>query len=201
MRIGIDARFLTHPQSGGFKTYTENLIAALAKLDRENEYFLYLDREPGTQDLIPAQSNFHTRVVSGGLPMLGFLWREQVQLPRQAARDRIDLFHAPCLTAPVFIKSPMVITVHDMIWAFPERFSQKGSFSPKRKFMEWYNYLVPVYATRRAAGMITVSQAAKDSILEYLKFSAEKIEVTWEAAQPFFVEIKDEDCFAMVRDR
>ena len=29
MRIGFDARFLTYPQPGGFKTYTQNLIAAL----------------------------------------------------------------------------------------------------------------------------------------------------------------------------
>ena len=42
MKIGIDARFLTHPQLGGFKTYTENLIAALAEIDTENEYILYL---------------------------------------------------------------------------------------------------------------------------------------------------------------
>ena len=28
MRIGIDARFLTHPQRGGFKTYTETVVAA-----------------------------------------------------------------------------------------------------------------------------------------------------------------------------
>jgi glycosyltransferase involved in cell wall biosynthesis len=46
MRIGFDARFLTHPQRGGFKTYTENLISALATVDKENEYILYVDRSP-----------------------------------------------------------------------------------------------------------------------------------------------------------
>ena len=35
MRIGIDARFLTHPQVGGFKTYSENLITALSEIDGE----------------------------------------------------------------------------------------------------------------------------------------------------------------------
>ena len=44
MHIGIDARFLTHPQIGGFKTYTENLVSALAEVDSDNQYFLYLDR-------------------------------------------------------------------------------------------------------------------------------------------------------------
>mgnify|MGYP003454629989 FL=1 len=32
MRIGFDARFLTHPQHGGFKSYVENLVAALARV-------------------------------------------------------------------------------------------------------------------------------------------------------------------------
>ena len=50
MRIGIDARFLTHPQVGGFKTYTTNLIRALLKEDRVNEYVLYLDREPAADE-------------------------------------------------------------------------------------------------------------------------------------------------------
>ena len=45
MKIGIDARFLTHPQVGGFKTYTENLIRALIEVDGENQYVLYVDRD------------------------------------------------------------------------------------------------------------------------------------------------------------
>ena len=44
MKICIDARFLTHPQVGGFKTYTENLIRALVEVDAENQYVLYVDR-------------------------------------------------------------------------------------------------------------------------------------------------------------
>ena len=44
MKIGIDARFLTHPQFGGFKTYTTNLVESLVQLDTADEYVLYLDR-------------------------------------------------------------------------------------------------------------------------------------------------------------
>ena len=47
MRIGVDARFLTHPQAGGFKTYTENLVEALRLVDSTNSYVLFLDRPPG----------------------------------------------------------------------------------------------------------------------------------------------------------
>ena len=81
MKVGIDARFLTHPQLGGFKSYTVNLVAALSKIDSENEYILYLDRHPNTGDFIPASPNFHSRVVSVP-PVVGLPWREQIKLPR-----------------------------------------------------------------------------------------------------------------------
>jgi len=201
MRIGIDARFLTHPQPGGFKTYTENLVAALANLDRDNEYILYLDRTPGTLDLIPTQPNFQPRVITGSVPIVGFPWREQIQLPLQASADHIDLFHAPCLTAPMYLRCPLVITVHDMIWAFPERFSQKGAFSIKRNIMQWYNYLVPAYVTRQASAIITVSHVARESIIERLGFSVDKIHVTWEAARPSFTQVSDVQCLDAVREK
>jgi glycosyltransferase involved in cell wall biosynthesis len=189
MKIGIDARCLTHPQPGGFKTYTENLVAGLASLDKENEYFLYVDREPSSHDLVPAQPNFKLRVVTGSLPMLGFPWREQIKLPQQASADRLDLFHSPCLTAPLFIRCPLVITVHDMIWAFPARVSktmQKTPLSAKRNLMALYNYLVPKYATQNASAIITVSHAARESIIEHLRYPSDKIHVTWEAAASAF---------------
>lgn len=201
MRIGIDARFLTHPQPGGFKTYTENLITALASLDQENEYVLYLDRIPSDQDMVPVQPNFDRRVVSGALPFIGVPWREQIGLARQAAKDRLDLFHAPCLTAPLYLNCPLVVTVHDMIWAFPQRFSQNGSRSFKRMLMEKYNYAIPNAAMKRASAVITVSRAARESIVEYSHLWADRIFVTYEAASPSFKQIKTEQVLETVRQK
>ncbi len=191
MRIGMDARFLTHPQSGGFKTYTENLISALAKVDLENEYVLYTDRAYG--DLISSldNSNFHGRVVSGETPFIGVPWREQVGLVRQAARDRVDIFHSPCLTAPLNLSCPLVITIHDMIWAFPEKFSRSESLSVKRRLMEWYNRMIPAYSSMRAEAIITVSYAARESIMGHLKLKNDRLFVTHEAPNPLFKRIND----------
>ena len=136
MKIGIDARFLTHPQPGGFKTYTESLISALARVDMDNEYFLYTDRPYGGLIDSLNNPNFHGRVVSGDLPVVGVPWREQVKLASYAKKDHVDLFHSPCLTAPLNLNCPLVVTVHDMIWAFPEKYSRSGSMSFKRRLME-----------------------------------------------------------------
>jgi glycosyltransferase involved in cell wall biosynthesis len=201
MRIGIDARFLAHPQRGGFKTYTENLIAALARVDQENEYILYLDRVPQSPATVPSCPNFSVRVVPGQLPLIGMLWREQVALARQIAQDQLDLFHSPNLTAPLKPACPLVVTIHDMIWRFPEKFSSGKVRSPKRKLMEWYYRWVTQFAAQHASAIITVSHAAKQSIVKHLKLDEQRIFVTHEAASAIFRPINEAKRIDAVRHK
>jgi glycosyltransferase involved in cell wall biosynthesis len=191
MKIGIDARFLTHPQAGGFKTYTENLITALAEVDTENEYILYLDRPPSAGTKLPDQSNFISRIVPGKLPLIGMPWREQVGLVRQATRDKLDLFHAPSLTAPLRLHCPIVVTIHDMIWFFPQAFNKGNPHSVQRKMMDLYYRHTPKYAVHRASMIITVSEAAKTSIMTHLDVADDQIWVTHEASSPIYRLVND----------
>lgn len=193
MKIGIDARFLTHTQKGGFKTYSENLLNALAEIDAENEYILYLDRSPSQTTMLPLRPNFTHRIISGALPMAGAFWREQIGLARQAARDRLDLLHAPSLTAPLYLSCPLALTIHDMIWFFPDQFSRRAPKSPKRRLMQWYYRVVPRLAAQRAAVIITVSHAARKSIVEHLHVASEQVIVTHEAASPIYAPLHDEE--------
>ena len=114
MKIAIDARFLTHPQLGGFKTYTTNLIGALSRVDSENHYVLYLDRPPKNCDL-PQSRNFSYRVVPFTVPGLGMPYREQFALRREVAKDEPDLIHFLSNTAPVRMNRRFVLTLHDTI--------------------------------------------------------------------------------------
>ncbi|MCU0492448.1 MAG: glycosyltransferase family 4 protein [Chloroflexaceae bacterium] len=185
MRIGIDARFLTHPQPGGFKTYSEHLLAALLALEPEHEYLLYVDRAvPAHLPQLPRHACW--RVVSGQQPLVGMPWREQIGLAWHIRRDRLDLFHAPCMTAPLGLACPLVVTIHDMIWRNPARFNQGAPVSGKRRLMELYHRYIPVLAARRAAHIITVSHAAKADIVAELGLPAERVTVTHEAAKPLF---------------
>jgi len=191
MRIGIDAKFLTHPQKGGFKTYTENLIMAMASVDKDNEYVLYLDRPPLQTIPVFNQSNFTYRVVENGQRFFGMPWREQFSLPNQIVRDNLDIFHAPCLTAPLTLRVPLVVTIHDMIWYYPTRYSRNEHRINKRKFMEWYYRFVPAIATRRAEAVITVSNASKQCITKYMRIPDNRIFVTLEASKSIYRPILD----------
>jgi glycosyltransferase involved in cell wall biosynthesis len=201
MKIGIDARFITHPQAGGFKTYTKGLVGALAEVDADNQYILYLDRAPAEAGVLPNRANFRFRVVPGSAPMVGMPWREQIGLARQATVDRLDIFHAPCLTGPLWLHCPSVVTIHDMIWYFSEQVSNGGPRSRKRKLMEFYYRNVPKFAARRAGAVITVSNAAKASIVQHLHIPVGQIYVTHEAASHLYRPIDDPTQLTAIRQQ
>jgi glycosyltransferase involved in cell wall biosynthesis len=198
MKIGIDARFLTHPQTGGFKSYSTHLINALTQIDTANEYVLYVDRAAPRGAAWASSPNNTVRVVPGDVPLMGMPWREQVHLARMAARDRLDLFHAPCLTAPLRLACPLVVTIHDMIWHTPPAAQALGL---KRMLMARYYQTVPRLAAQRAAAVITISQAAKQRIVAELGLKPEQVTVTYAAAGPDFGHIKDEQRLSQVRQR
>ena len=57
MRIGIDARFLTHPQHGGYKTYTECLVSALAAIDSDNDLINSMSNTAIPPSVMPFDTN------------------------------------------------------------------------------------------------------------------------------------------------
>jgi glycosyltransferase involved in cell wall biosynthesis len=191
VKIGIDARFLTHPQKGGFKTYTENLCMALSEVDSGDEYVLYLDRRPREHTRLPSGPNISHRIVRGTAPVIGQVWREQISLPSRVRKDRLDLFHSPCLTSPLLLACPRVVTIHDMIWRHPARTERLNRFSVLRTLMRWYNRSIPLLAARNAAVILTVSEASKDEIVRHMGIPPSRVIVTPEAAPRSFKRIND----------
>jgi glycosyltransferase involved in cell wall biosynthesis len=114
MRIGVNALYLIPGGVGGTETYLRALLAALAEIDRANEYFVFTNRETGA-DLVPAQANFHcepqgVRAVNRAARLL---W-EQTRLPPAARRLRLDVMFNPGFTAPLVCGLPQVTVFHDL---------------------------------------------------------------------------------------
>jgi len=191
MKIGLDARFLTHPQRGGFKTYTVNLVNAISQLDTENEYFIYLDRSHEV-DKLPMQKNFNYRVVSGTLPGIGMALREQVFLRQQVSKDDVDVFHSLCNTAPVEINAKKILTLHDTI-----QVTTKIRFTAPPGFKYWmimaYSNWAITRSLRNPGLIITVSAYEKSQILKLFDIPSERIVVTHLAANEMFKPGKTEE--------
>jgi glycosyltransferase involved in cell wall biosynthesis len=187
MRIGIDARFLTHPQVGGFKTYTENLVNALGQVDSANHYVIYVDR-PLPPEGLPQPENFTYVVVDGTLPIVGMPVREQIRLKQRMANDHLDLIHFLCNTAPVGVPGKFVVTLHDTIQvksAQPFKLVQ-GLAGYKHWAMTAYSKWAILKTVQAAQRIITVSNYEKTQIAEQLDIAPERVCVTHLAPNPVF---------------
>ncbi|MDO8682420.1 MAG: glycosyltransferase family 1 protein [Armatimonadota bacterium] len=178
MKVGLDARHLTHPQEGGFKTYTQSLIPALARVDKTNEYVLYTDR-PSNEDFHLGE-NFRIRMVQGALPV-----REQVAMPIALARDGVDVAHFLSNTAPILTRCPLVLTVHDVIPCLPEASLQQRSTRRARLLDKYWREVIPIAASR-ASRVVTVSESSSIDIQRVLGIPAEQIRVLHNGIDPSF---------------
>jgi len=156
MRIGINALYLIPGRVGGSEIYLRRLISALARVDRENEYVVFTNRENrGTFEL---GENFieHHCPVRGLIRPHRIAW-EQLVLPWRARRRRLDVLHSPGFVAPIFVHCPSVITVLDLIYLeFPETFPFLAR--------QWMRFLVR-HSARRARAVIALSRYSRDEIL------------------------------------
>jgi len=192
MRVGIDARFLTHPQEGGFKTYTQNLVRGLASLDQRNEYILYTDRRADVG--LDLQANFSVKPVGGPAPL-----REQVLLPLAMSRDRLDAAHFLCNTAPLLSPRPLVLTVHDVIPLMLRPKSRERIGVKSRALARYWRSIMP-RAARRADRIISVSESSKRDIIRLFGVSEERVVVAPPGVHPDFRPVHDPERMRRVRD-
>ena len=192
MRIGLDARHLTHPQQGGFKSYTQSLVAAIAKVDQRNEYFVYTDRL--SEEAMEFPENFRVRVVQGSLPV-----REQVAMPIALARDRVEVAHFLSNTAPLLLRCPYVLTVHDVIPCLPEAAPRVSGGRKARMLDRYWREVIPL-AAGRAARIVTVSEFSSTDIQRVLGTAEERIQVLHNGIDPAFRAMDPESYKAALRD-
>jgi glycosyltransferase involved in cell wall biosynthesis len=186
MRIAVDARKL---HDYGIGTYVRNLLKQLGRQDQANEYVLICRPEHAglAADL---GSNF-TEVLDGSKP---YSMAEQVSIPMDLRRHRIDLFHEPHYVLPPLVPCAAVVTIHDCIHLrFPQYLPNKLAHAYARTFL-WT-------ATHQANRIITVSEASKRDILQYFSIPPEKIEVIYNGIDDRFWVPPSEDDIERVRQR
>jgi glycosyltransferase involved in cell wall biosynthesis len=155
-------------------------------VDQENEYIL-LSPQPISDKIRTLFTFPHVVTPVPGLAkrnasIENLIW-EQFTSPSAARRAGVDLLHVPYFAPPFFPRTPSVITIHDII---PLRIPQYRT-DPK---MKAYLQLI-TRAAHKATLIITVSQHAKQDMLDALKLPAERIRVVYEAAGDEYRPISD----------
>ncbi len=174
MKIGIDARLINET---GVGRYTQELVANLAKTDRDNQYTLFLRKDEYNNFQAPS-SNFQKRLIDVRWHSL----KEQLILPFLLWREKPDLLHFPYFSVPIFYPGKFIVTIHDLILDHFD--TGKASTRPWfiYKIKRWGYKLVMWIALHRAVKVITVSETTKKEIIDHYRIKPEKIEVTYEAA-------------------
>ncbi len=175
MRVGLDARDALRRESG-ISTLTTFLCRALAEIESDDEFWLYLDsydgQGPSNPGLVSGQS-FHTSVLPGS----GQMWK-QVRLPLALRRDKIDVFHSMTSTIPLARPCPTVVTVCDLFFeAHPELAPAKTRFKMRRLFS---------YAARHADRVIAISETTKRDLMRFYGTPEDRISVIYPGLNPFY---------------
>src|SRR3990167_4224164 len=178
MKIGIDARMYGAAQTG-IGIYIKHLIEEIVKLDRENEYRIFL-LEPEYSNFFSDNAKVKTIRVSAGW----YGWKEQIILPRQFLNEQVDLMHFPHFNAPLFYPRPCVVTIHDLT---PKYFPghKVGASRHRRLAFEF----VLKNILKKAETIIAVSEYTKQDILRHYPVSPDKMTVIYEGAR-----LKDKVC-------
>jgi glycosyltransferase involved in cell wall biosynthesis len=186
MRVAIDARKL---HDYGIGTYVRNLVHGLARQDHDDRYVL-LCRAGDAEFLRALGPRFEPLCEGSG----NYSVREQLLVPLALTRAKVDLFHAPHYVVSPLTRCPYVVTIHDCIHL---RFPQ---YLPNR--------LAPLYArtmmqmaAQRARRVLTVSNASKHDILQYLGIAADKVEVIHNALDERLATAPTADEIGRVRER
>jgi glycosyltransferase involved in cell wall biosynthesis len=169
LRIGVNGLYLIPGGVGGTEIYLRNLLSALAELDRTNIWYIFTNRETGT-DLIPQAGNF--KAIPQSLSAVNrparLLW-EQLALPFQSWRLQLDCMLNPGFTAPALTVCPNVTVFHDLQHKkHPEYF--RGFDKPAWDFFLWI-------AARRSELFLADSDATKADLMRYYGIADRRVRV------------------------
>lgn len=167
MIIGIDGNEANVKNRVGVGEYSLQLLRQLKEFSIFNFQFqIYLKKAP-----LP------------DLPLAGEGWKYKVFGPKKfwtqialplnlcLGRPRPDVFFSPTHYAPRFCPVPSVISIMDLsFFKFPEMFKKKDLAQLK----SW-----TAYSVKKAARILTISQASKNDIIKHYKVPEEKIVVTY----------------------
>ena len=168
MIIGINALYLIPGRVGGSEVYLRRLLAALAELDREDEYIIFTSRE-SRGSLSPAPNFREYACPVRSLVRPARIAYEQLILPFLARKLRLDLLHSPGSVSSLLLPCPSVVTILDLIYlSFPETFPL-----PARMAMK---FLV-ARSARRSEAVIALTEYSRGEILWNFDLPTDRVTV------------------------
>jgi glycosyltransferase involved in cell wall biosynthesis len=156
LHVGIDARELLGRPTGVGRYLTGLLGTWAADSGFPHRLTLFLPAAaPASLTSLGRQVSVHVEAASPAGS-----WWEQTRLPRAAARTGVDVLLSPAYTAPLRLRCPSIVVIHDVSYfAHPEWFSWRDGLRRR--------WLTRASASR-ARAVITVSEFSAEEIVRFL---------------------------------
>ncbi len=197
MRIGIDARLWNET---GVGRYIRNLVTGLQKLDKKNEYVLFVKGKE--YDRIKNQElkieHKKWKVVKADVQWHSL--KEQLLFSRILNKENLDLVHFPYFSTPISYKKPFVVTIHDLIISkFP---TGKASTLPTPLYYLKHAAYEKVlsHTVSHAKHIITPSNHVKNDVMKAFTIPEENITVTYEGVDDALSTVPKESTFSYLQD-
>ncbi|HUI54832.1 MAG TPA: glycosyltransferase family 1 protein [Bryobacteraceae bacterium] len=186
LRIGVNALYLIPGGVGGTEIYLRGLLAALAEIDPANQYFVFTNRETGS-DLTPARPNF-THVpqpIHAAFRPMRILW-EQTALPVATVRRSLDVLLNAGFTAPLLAPCPQVTVFHDLQHVrHPEYF----------RFFDLPFWRFLLFWSAHVSRLVLVGSAVTAAdVLEHYRLPESKVRIARLGVDPIFFDIARRRC-------
>lgn len=171
MRIALNAMLLAGEasyRSAGIHRYLYEVLRRLPEAAPEAAFTAFI----GPRALPPPAPRIRWVRAAGPThrPLARILW-EQMALPLLLARGGWDLLHAMAFVAPLAAPLPVAVTVYDLSFVrYPEAFR-----APNRAYLRLFTRLT----CRRAAGILTISQAVRAELAARWRLPPERIAVAY----------------------
>lgn len=178
MRIGIDAQTVLNPAMGsaaGLGHYTYQLIRYLLKMDKENEYVLFVNYRVRERDLEKVKDlknvtirRFPFSYYKNFLPVV----YSETLANAFFSRENLDVLHVPGGRLPVSYRRKFTATAHNLA------LNKNPELFPKKELVK-YRVKAPAY--KRANAVIATSEAAKKDVCDFFYVDENKVKVIYNA--------------------
>jgi glycosyltransferase involved in cell wall biosynthesis len=187
MRIGIFVAEVGR-MAGGPETYEIQLLRALARLDQQNEYFVYCTHAGAVDAIGVRQDNFVYRVLQPASRWISL----PVTLPAMLVRDGVRFYHATMVPPPLSPKDYCLSILCFSNWSHPE-------FYPKA-VLRRLNFLLEI-GLKKAKYLLCNSENLRNDIHRAFKVPMGRLSVTYLGVGPEFAPIPTEEARDFVRQR
>lgn len=173
-KVGLNAQLLSGQKSYRAAGIHRHILGLIEHLPDADSRFLYTVFT-GQDAPVPKRLNTSRTHLATQRPLSRIFWEQAVQ-PLLAGK--FNLLHALAYVSPFFVRTPSVVTVHDLSFLHnPERFR-----AANRAYLRMFTRL----SVKQARRVIAVSKHTKRDVMQEYGLPAEKIDVVYSGVDSHF---------------